>query len=82
MTGINTLPTRTKFCTDSVLAQMPLAVGRLYVSNYFNKNSKAKAKEMTENILNEFKNILNDVNWMDAVSKQAAIEKVMSSKAL
>jgi hypothetical protein len=24
------------------------------------------------------KNILNDVNWMDAISKQAAIEKVFS----
>ena len=35
---------------------------------------------MTNNILNEFKSILNETDWMDVSSKQAALDKVYNLK--
>ena len=37
-----------------------------------------QAVEMTNNILKEFKSILNEIDWMDTQSKKAALDKVKS----
>ena len=56
--------------------RMDFAVGRLYVSNYFDSNAKKNAIDMVNNIKDEFKIMFNDYDWIDEVSKNAALEKV------
>lgn len=59
---------------------MEYAVGRLYISRYFNSSSKKEAIEMINNLLFEFKAILSESNWIDSVSKMHAMEKVKKIK--
>jgi predicted metalloendopeptidase len=54
---------------------MEFAVGRLYVSNYFDSNAKKHAFTMVNNLKDEFKIMLNEYDWMDTISKQSALEK-------
>ena len=61
---------------------MEQAVGTLYVSKYFDKNAKQEALSMVQNLLEEFKQILRESDWMDEESKKVAIEKVCLFKSL
>lgn len=54
---------------------MENAVGRLYISKYFDQHSKEEAQHMVDNLLEEFKKILNETEWMDDESKLVAVEK-------
>jgi predicted metalloendopeptidase len=67
---------RTQKCAGIVTNVMPFSVGHLYVSRNFKNKSKTDVEEMVENIRDEFKTILNNTDWMDDISKNAAIEKV------
>lgn len=40
-TGVVSVPARSLICSNFVLDSMEYAVGRMYVSNYFNNQSKA-----------------------------------------
>jgi len=55
---------------------MPYAVGRLYVSENFDSNSKKAVEDMVQNIRDEFRKILTKVDWMDTESKKEAYAKV------
>ncbi|KAK4879925.1 hypothetical protein RN001_008071 [Aquatica leii] len=66
---------RWKECTDFASGVFYLASGALYAKKYFNIEAKHHAEEMVNNILTEFKEILNNVDWMDEKTKQNAIEK-------
>ncbi|CAF0711924.1 unnamed protein product [Brachionus calyciflorus] len=76
--GTSSMPSRSLTCSNFVLETMEYAVGRLYIENYFNNASKAAATDMILNIQNEFKEMLNELDWMDEKSKQIAIEKANS----
>lgn len=56
---------------------MDFAVGRLYVSHYFDSNAKKNAIDMVNNIKEEFKIMFNDYDWIDEISRNAALEKVI-----
>jgi predicted metalloendopeptidase len=70
------MPSRSWVCANYVLDNLEYAVGRMYVSNYFNSESKKAATDMILNIQNEFKLNLKKVDWMDAESKKAALDKL------
>ncbi|KAH9628009.1 hypothetical protein HF086_017984 [Spodoptera exigua] len=57
---------------------MSIAVGALYIRKYFNENSKANALEMVNDIRQQFRKTLNEVDWMDEKTRQAALEKADS----
>jgi membrane metallo-endopeptidase-like protein 1 len=67
---------RSLVCSNFVNGRMEQAVGTLYVSKYFDKNAKQEALNMVNNLLQEFKQILRESDWMDDESKKVAIEKV------
>ena len=69
--------TRPLFCTNLVATRMDFAVGRLYVSHYFDSNAKKNAIDMVNNIKEEFKIMFNDYDWIDEISRNAALEKVI-----
>lgn len=67
---------RSLSCSNFVNSKMEYAVGRAYISRYFNGSSKKEAVEMINNLLSEFKAILSESSWIDPISKKHAMEKV------
>lgn len=66
---------KTNWNDFACVSSLPISVGALYVRKYFNEESKKAAVDLVNNIRDEFINILNDVPWMDNITKDAAIEK-------
>lgn len=65
-------------CISSVSGSLPYALSSLYVQNHFNGQSKVSAEQMVKYIHKEFMEILNNIEWMDAKTKQRAKDKAMS----
>ena len=55
------------------------ALGKLYVSEKFPPEAKAKAKRMITNVLKAFENRINNVAWMSEDTKLKAIEKLKAT---
>ncbi|EDV47813.1 neprilysin-2 isoform X2 [Drosophila erecta] len=69
---------RWKECVDIATSSLGISVGSLYVGKHFHKDSKANALEMVNEIREVFNDILDEVNWMDAQTKQEAKQKLHS----
>lgn len=67
---------RWKECIDITSGSLPISVGALYVRKFFKEESKAAAVEMVNDIRHQFEIILDNVTWMDNVTKAAAKDKV------
>jgi len=55
------------------------ALGKLYVSEKFPPEAKAKAKDMITNVLKAFENRINNLAWMSDNTKLKAIEKLKAT---
>jgi predicted metalloendopeptidase len=75
ITGQAEQPPRWKTCVNEARESLPNAVGSLYVSKYFHKQSKSTAVEMVSEIRNQFQLILDEVEWMDEDTRRKAKEK-------
>jgi len=53
-----------------------MAVGKIYVTERFDSSSKIKIADMAKNMIDQFKIMMNSVDWMDEESKEMANEKV------
>ena len=53
-------------------------IGKKYVSEYFPEKSKKKAKELVEDIINVFRDRLDNLEWMEESTKKKAIKKLDS----
>lgn len=60
------------------MLSLPISVGALYVRKYFNEESKKAAIDLVTNIREEYVKILQEVSWMDDVTRMEAIEKAKS----
>ncbi|KAJ8668512.1 hypothetical protein QAD02_010175 [Eretmocerus hayati] len=69
---------RWKECTDIVSSIFSISVGSRYVRKYFNEEAKKTAEEMVADIRQEFKKILQKVDWMDDETRKAALDKAES----
>ncbi|CAB3250166.1 unnamed protein product [Arctia plantaginis] len=78
LSGKTERESRWKECADNTSASMSIAVGALYIRKYFNENSKANALEMVNDIKQQFRQTLNEVEWMDDKTRKAALEKADS----
>lgn len=54
---------------------MGIALSSMYVRNHFKGGSKETALEMVNYIHREFLQILEEVDWMDSVTREKAREK-------
>lgn len=52
------------------------ALGRLYVDKKFPAEAKAKAQKMIQNVIAAYEIRINNLTWMNDVTKKAAIEKL------
>ena len=75
LTGQSDKPPRWKKCVGAATGSLSNAVGSLYVSKYFDENSKATALEMVNDIRAQFNIILQNIDWMDDGTKVKAKEK-------
>ncbi|XP_063703236.1 neprilysin-2-like [Culicoides brevitarsis] len=63
-------------CIALSMEMMPSIVGAMYIREYFTDESRKTVTEMLENIVQEFKELLKDVDWMDIKTKKTALEKI------
>jgi putative endopeptidase len=52
------------------------ALGKLYVEKKFPAEAKAKAENMIHNVILAYENRINNLTWMNADTKKAAIDKL------
>ena len=52
------------------------AIGQLYVEKYFSKEAKEDVKEIVDNLIISFKNILSEHDWLSENTKKLAFEKL------
>ncbi|XP_060648179.1 neprilysin-4 isoform X1 [Drosophila nasuta] len=69
-------PQRWKVCISQVNTNMGMAVGSMFVSRYFDDNSKRDTLRMTHELQQAFRDILKTTDWLDQSTKQLAEEKV------
>ncbi|KFB42374.1 AGAP001791-PA-like protein [Anopheles sinensis] len=67
---------RWKECVEITAERLPISVGALYIRKYFREESKRAVLDMVNDIKSEFVNILKKVDWVDEVTRAAALEKV------
>ncbi|EDV91094.1 neprilysin-4 [Drosophila grimshawi] len=69
-------PQRWKVCIAQVNTNMGMAVGSMFVSRYFDDNSKRDTLRMTHELQQAFRDILKTTDWLDQHTKLLAEEKV------
>ena len=70
----NPLP-RWRRCTQRSIGELSHAAGALYVQHHFDEENKREAITMIERIKAAFKELVDDLEWMDAKTRRIAIEK-------
>lgn len=68
---------RQKTCMELLKDLLPQAVGAIYVRRYFSQTDKGIVREQMEDLRIAFGNIIQASGWMDAATKQYALEKVL-----
>jgi len=72
LTGKSEEPPRWRKCVGAASGSLANAVGSLYVTKYFNEDSKAEALMMVSEIRRQFERLLDEVDWMDEDTKKQA----------
>jgi membrane metallo-endopeptidase-like protein 1 len=80
-TGRETPDPRGLTCSDISLNYFSHALGSLYVRKHFKEEAKENVVEMVDNLKEAFKEILEEIDWMDASTKTAAHEKADAMKS-
>lgn len=67
---------RWKECVMIIAPEFRIAVGAMYIREYFKQESKAVAIEMVGHIQEAFREIIKTRDWMDETTKSAALAKL------
>ncbi|XP_037075869.1 neprilysin-2-like [Pollicipes pollicipes] len=73
--GVTEHKPRWKECLGSVLGKFTIGAGSLYVQNHFDQESKTSALRLVSDVHKEFDMMLQEVTWMDNVTRERAVEK-------
>ena len=76
MMGLKELPPRWKRCVEATDAAMGELLGKAFVKEAFGGESKGAAEKMVLEISDVFSKEVNRLDWMDAKTKQRALEKL------
>lgn len=74
--GQSTQKSRTQLMVQKVDRQLGFALGQLYVKRYFNEEAKKRVLDLVNNLQKSFENRINQLDWMSAVTKKQAKEKL------
>jgi len=80
VTGKKATTPRWKSCVGSASGSFSAAVGKMYVLKHFKENAKASVLEMVNDIKEEFRNILDEIDWMDEETRERAHLKLNAIK--
>lgn len=69
-------PPRWKICVNQVNTNMGMAVGAMFVRKFFDENSKKDTVDMTYELQQSFREILNTTDWLDEKTRHLAELKV------
>lgn len=76
MLGRQQKPVRWKMCVPNAVTSFDMAAGAMYVKEYFKQEDKQEALSMIKYIQEAFRELVNDLDWMDNATKVTAIDKV------
>src|SRR5262249_55230932 len=76
LSGVTQLPERWKRCVDKTDWLLGMALGQPYVDVAFAGSSKEIARRLLENVEEQERILLDEISWMDAPTKEAAIKKL------
>jgi neprilysin len=76
--GVQDLNLRWRECVEFTTSNLPISVSALYVRHFFSEDAKKEVLKMVENIREVFENILKTVEWMDAITREQALNKLKS----
>ncbi|CAI6342813.1 unnamed protein product [Macrosiphum euphorbiae] len=65
-------------CVSITSSYFAFNVGYKYVTKYFDKSTKDMATEMVNNIQEAYMERLENIVWMDSITRQSAIDKLQS----
>ncbi|KAM4771663.1 endothelin-converting enzyme-like 1 [Rhinophrynus dorsalis] len=65
-----------KVCLTQANKHFGMALGALFVEEYFSSSSKAKVQQLVEDIKHILDNRLDELDWMDTETKEAARAKL------
>lgn len=69
-------PPRRKNCVLQLNSNMGMAVGAMFVRKYFDENSKKDTLDMTHELQQAFREIINSTDWIDGPTKALSEEKL------
>ncbi|KAF7995460.1 hypothetical protein HCN44_006567 [Aphidius gifuensis] len=62
-------------CVKILSSQMSIATSALYVHKNFDKNNKYNVNTLVENLQNQYVKNLENISWMDNVTRSRAVDK-------
>ncbi|GFG41004.1 hypothetical protein Cfor_12600 [Coptotermes formosanus] len=78
--GREQAPPRWKNCIVEVNNHLGMAVGAMFVRKYFDEYSKNDTVQMTEEIMQSFRELLTKTEWIDRETKELAVQKLDAMK--
>ena len=76
ITGQAVQKTRPQLMVQKVDRQLGFALGKLYVSRYFNEDAKKRVLDLVNNLQKAFENRMDQLDWMSDSTKVKAKEKL------
>lgn len=76
LAGIPEIQPRWKRCVNATDTAMGMALGRVYVKEFFPPEAKERADELVKNVLAALADDLRTLDWMGDETKKKALEKV------
>eukprot|EP00094_Tigriopus_californicus_P012658 TCALIF_12236-PA protein Name:"Similar to Mmel1 Membrane metallo-endopeptidase-like 1 (Mus musculus)" AED:0.04 eAED:0.04 QI:0/0.66/0.25/0.75/1/1/4/0/771 len=82
LTGVKVETPRWKFCANLVgfdstsLKRFEIPIGSMYAMRHFSSQAKSKVLNLIQYLRKAFKDILDDIDWMDEVTRGNAQEKL------
>jgi len=74
--GREEMPARWKFCIAYVNGNLGMSVGSLFVRQYFDGQSKQDMLYLTSEIQKQFKDLVEEVEWLSNTTKETARNKL------
>lgn len=78
--GIIQAPSYEKQATDFVDQCLSVQLSKLYAKHCVDKNAKKRITKLIKEVIKEYKNILNEQDWLCKETKAKAIEKLNATK--
>jgi putative endopeptidase len=76
LSGLKERQPRWKRSVESTSGELGMPVGQLYVKEYFSPGAKARVYSMVKNIIEAYKQRINNVTWMSPATKRYALAKL------